>query len=407
MIRRGVSLLLLLVPACAYSHVQNEADAASPDGLTTAPVSDSGTDGSMRSDAGPAAPPLTPSQFVEQLRAARCAAFAACRFDALLYDPSDGGGGCAADARIGDDWQEFVRAAELADAGELALRVDMALGCLSLTRSRCPRLEAGALLFERYPSLCDRVFGPAEAAPLIGASCEVNAQCGDTGYCSRLFVGCVRGVCERRPADGEPCDGPCTTEDRAVVICNRESDFRCVALRLTESGAEGDVCGIDTTNRVVDKCAAGFACVADDLGSDRGVCTRHPRIGEPCDGDAWTAAPCPRGLYCDGVCRPRPLPAAVPGASCNEQQRCDASQRLYCAASGVCERATGEVGSICNERERPRECLAGNYCDFDRTDLGADVRCVAAGTDGETCEYGAECLSTACEGGICVPAVCE
>jgi len=161
----------------------------------------------------------------------------------------------------------------------------------------------------------------------------------------------------------------------------------------------------------VESCAEGYDCVpwTAAIGERLARCQRHPRLGEPCVlSDRFTWQPrCPRGSYCDGVCRPLTVPSAIPGAPCTELLRCDPSERLFCNDSGACERATGVVGSICNERERPYECLAGNYCVIKLMDLGAEVRCAAARPDGEACEYWAECLSTSCEDGLCIPAVCE
>jgi len=94
---RAVGLLLLL-SACADSYVRDTADGAIPDDLASTRPSDAG-----------------------------------------------------------DDWDTVVRAAELADAGELELRGDLAVQCLSLTRARCPNCRR---FFGRPPprsaSVCSR-----------------------------------------------------------------------------------------------------------------------------------------------------------------------------------------------------------------------------------------------------------
>ena len=185
-----------------------------------------------------------------------------------------------------------------------------------------------------------------DTGPDAEPTCEVDADCADTEYCSldgqtgACRTGCRLDGC----GDGQLCD-PVTR------VCSEgcQADTDCPDDAFCALG-DGDVGACREGCRSDDQCEGGLTCLAG-----AGVC-----VADPCD----PQTPCPSGFHCDEL-----LAHCLPG--CVEDLDCD--DRLSCV-EGAC------VGTDCQADD---ECLDDQYC--------SEGRCAPGCRDDGSCGLGEIC----------------
>ena len=192
----------------------------------------------------------------------------------------------------------------------------------------------------------------------LGDSCEVavcgdDARCSDQGKCTGSYCAC------NMPWMGKVCD---------ERICGETGDCN----------ARG-TCTVDGCLCIGDFVGAGceHTCGPEKKCSSHGKCTPS---GCRCDmgwrGEECDATYCPGGLLspgkCSGhgTCTPNGCICEEsfhgPSCECKGKCKCGPGDRCSdhgtCGASGACVCDPGFSGSLCDERECPRNCSGVGYC---------------------------------------------
>jgi len=172
---------------------------------------------------------------------------------------------------------------------------------------------------------------------------------------------------DKAPGDACSTDSDCAPSADGSVVCAFSTAGSICQVRT--KGAENDTPCVGTTG--------------GDVPFEPSSSSTTPARGFLCDwGD---------GLRCDGTACVR-LKSLGDACTIGVQE---------CAASAFCDFATAtcavrkNVGESCGDGSY--ECVMGTTC-------GANMTCVAQGAIGATCQIEAECLSLACQGGVCTEA---
>lgn len=216
---------------------------------------------------------------------------------------------------------------------------------------------------------------PPAGSLQTGAACGASAQCASTFCAIPEYQVC--GTCQPVPAVGATCqvNADCG-RNLACAVADNATTGTCAAY-----GASGAACLTG-----VAPCAAGLACVDDNVTMmTMGTCmAQGATVGAACDGTRKTAPNCSAdlGLVCIptaagsavGTCQSIMLVAA--GAACGDIGSAPITGYADCEASGLCKRAT---------------------------DTATTGTCVAPAVDGASCDndptVGPPCLAPA----KCVP----
>jgi len=200
---------------------------------------------------------------------------------------------------------------------------------------------------------------PGRCAPFTpeGGACVAFDECG-------AGLACVAGTCTRilLSAEGEPCDPStgrsCAGIDLECQGVTPDAAGTCVNWRTAFAGALGSPCAPADG----DYCDPGLSC-AFDMAAGGFTCQASVAAGAACT----VAVPelCPAGQYCaaegvSGTC------AALPAAG------------AACTRTGLCAAGLRCTGSLC----------------------------AAPARIGDACTADAQCLSNACDGGVCAIPEC-
>ena len=274
--------------------------------------------------------------------------------------------------------------------------------CIGALPGACMMFEADEPL-EAFRGVCAGVF---EGGRLPGADCTSDEDCSGAAVCDADPLGepvCL-GYCRLQARPGDPCEfvQECSAEGGFSAYCDGTTN-RCRLHRQAGPVGEGEACGwIPAGNNTVDvvRCETSLWCDAAYL--ETGVCRQPIAADAPCESEAQ---PCVDGYAClGGTCRWWTI-QTTEGAPCRaaEYEVCDATARLVCGPSEVCELA--EAGTT--------EGCSTSYDCGDEMICAESHQCAPVRENGEECRYYSDCRSRFCaqhranEPHRCLPRYCN